>query len=280
MGVCLIDDNFEELRLNYYDNEKIKEEKADKAKKKFIKGQQIITVNKFQLDKIKKHKLAKKKTHDINNLGIEKNEEILLLSSTKKERARTESGQCNESKVVISATLTKKYDIINYPKDVLHLINKIRNNPESFISDVETAITNIKNYKNKLIYSGNMKIYLNKGEKMFKEAIEYLKKTKSMKPLTMNKDIGIDMPTEEEYYSDIDFFKKKILGQRKTKKIERYYREAIKDPYTGVLMMIVDDTIKNQGEKRITILDPLLQKVAINCKMYGNRFLAFLTFSK
>ena len=32
MGVCLIDDNFEELRLNYYDNEKIKEEKADKAK--------------------------------------------------------------------------------------------------------------------------------------------------------------------------------------------------------------------------------------------------------
>ena len=171
MGVCLIDDNFEELRLNYYDNEKIKEEKADKAKKKFIRGQQIITVNKFQLDKIKKHKLAKKKTHDINNLGIEKNEEILLLSSTKKERARTESGQCNESKVVISATLTKKYDIVNYPKDVLHLINKIRNNPESFISDVETAITNIKNYKNKLIYSGNMKIYLNKGEKMFKEAI-------------------------------------------------------------------------------------------------------------
>ena len=38
--------------------------------------------------------------------------------------------------------------------------------------------------------------------------------------------------------------------------------------------------IKNQGEKRITILDPLLNNIFINCKMYGKKFLAYLTFSK
>ena len=115
---------------------------------------------------------------------------------------------------------------------------------------------------------------------MFKEAIDYLKKTKSMKPLTFNQDIKIEMPTDEEFNKDKDIFKKKILKEKKIKNIERYYREAIKDPYVGVLMMIVDDTIKNQGEKRITILNPILSNIFINCKMYGNNFLAYLTFSK
>ena len=278
MGVCLINDNFEDLRFDFYDKEREEEEKAKRAKQQYKKSQQVIKVDKFQLEKIKKQKLLKKKTHDINNLGIEKNEEILLLSSTKKNKAKTESGHLNESKLF--SLRSRKYDIVNYPKDVFELINKIRNKPESFIEDIERSLTNIKKYKDKLIYNGNIKIYLNKGEKMFKEAIDFLKKTKSMKPLAFNQEIGIDMPTEEEFNKDKDFFKKKILKEKKIKNIERYYREAIKDPYTGVLMMIVDDTNKNQGEKRITILNPILSKISINCKMYGNKFLAYLTFSK
>jgi len=248
MGVCLINDNFEELRFNYYDKERALEEKANKAKKKFLKGQQIITVNKFQLDRIKKQKLLKKKTHDINNLGIEKNEDVLLLSS-KKDRAKTESGHIIESKRISETLRSKKYDIINYPKDVFELINKIRNNPESFIKDIENAITNIQKYKNKLIYNGNIKIYLNKGEKMFKEAIECLRKTKSMKPLEFNKEIGIEIPSEEEYKNDKDIFRKKILKESKIKNIEKYYMEAIKGSYTLALMMIFDDTIQMKEKK-------------------------------
>ena len=281
MGVCLINENFEDLRFSYYDNERAKEEEKENAKNKFMKGQQIITVNKFQLEKIKKQNLIKKKSHEAKNLGIEKNEPILLQSSAKKDRAKTDSMNCSDSKVFISATLkTKKYDIINYPKDALELINKIRNNPKCFIKDVETAMTNIKRYDNKIIYNGNVKIYLNGGEKMFKEAIDVLSKTQSMKPLTVKKDLEIEMPTEEEFMNDKDIFKKKILNKKKNQNIERYYREAIKDPYVGVLMMIVDDTSKNQGEKRITILNPLLNNIYINCKMYGKKFLAYLTFSK
>ena len=44
-------------------------------------------------------------------------------------------------------------------------------------------------------------------------------------------------------------------------------------------MMVVDDTYKNQGEKRITILDPNLKNISINCGSYG-KFLAYFTFSK
>ena len=66
MGVCMINDNLEELRFNYYIKEKEKQEEKEKAKEKFMRGQQIITVNKFQLEKIKKQNIIKKKTHEVN----------------------------------------------------------------------------------------------------------------------------------------------------------------------------------------------------------------------
>ena len=275
MGVCLINDNFEELRFDY-DEEKAEKEKTKKSRQKFINGQKVIKINEIEIEKIKKQKLLKKKTHDIKNLNISTNTSIIILGTQK---AKTETNSENRL-LATQISKSKKYDIINYPKDVLELINKIRNNPQSFVNDIETAMTNIQKYKNRLIYNGKIKVTLNKGEKMFKEAIESLHKAKSMNPLTLNKEIEIEMPTDEEYKKDKEIFKKKILNKKKVNNIERYYREAIKDPYTGVLMMIVDDTSRNQGEKRITILDPLLKKISINCKMYGKKFLAYLTFSK
>ena len=194
--------------------------------------------------------------------------------------AKTETNNNSESRLFISATIkSKKYDIINYPKDVLVLINKIRKNPKSFVKDIEYAISMIETRNNKYIYNGNVRVYLNKGKTMFLEAIKYLNEINSMDDLIYNEDISIELPNEKEF-NDVNFFKNKIITQRKIKKIERYYREAIKDPYTGVLMMVVDDTSKNQGEKRKTILDPNLNKVGIKCKFYGKKFLAYLTFGK
>ena len=283
MGVCVFTEGFEELNFNY-DYTKAEEDKALKEKQqlvKYIENQRIITVNKFQLEKIKNKNLLKKKTLD-KKLHIVNSDSILLLRTSKKFLTKTETNNHSESRLFISPTIkSKKYDIINYPKDVLDLINKIRQNPKYFVQDVEYAINLIQKYKNKLIYNGNIKVYLNKGEKMFKEAIQILNETKGMNNLILNDDISIELPSEKEFNNDANnFFKNKILSQRKIKKIERYYREAIKDPYTGVLMMIVDDTSKNQGEKRKTILDPNLNKVGIKCRFYGNKFLAYLTFGK
>lgn len=282
MGVCILPENFEELNFDY-DYKKAEEEKALKEKEKlnkYIQSQRIITVNEFKLEKIKQKKLLKKKTLD-KKLHIINSDSILLLSSNKKLLAKTETNNHSESRLFLSATIkSRKYDIINYPKDVLELINEIRKNPKGYIKNVEEAITFIQKYKNRLVYSGNIRVYLYKGEKMFKEAINYLKNTKPMNNLILNEDISIELPNEKEFNNDCNYFKNKIIKERKIKNIERYYREAIKDPYTGVLMMIVDDTDKNQGEKRKTILDPNLNKVGIKCRFYGNKFLAYLTFGK
>ena len=279
MGVCLVPENFEEL---IYNEEEQKERKVLKERKRldrYVQSQRIIRANKLQIEKIKKKNLIKRQTLD-KRLDIVNNDSILLLSSTKKHLAKTETNNLSESKIFFSGTMkSKKYDIINYPKDVLELVNKIRQNPKSFITDVENAIPFIETYKNKLIYNGNTRVYLNQGKKIFLEAIQCLNETKAMNDLSLNEEISIELPNEKEV-NDNDFFKNKILSQRKIKKIERYYREAIKDPYVGVLMMVVDDTNKNQGEKRKTILDPNLNKVGIKCKLYGNKFLAYLTFGK
>ena len=279
MGVCLVPENFEEL---IYNEEEQKERKVLKKKERldrYVQSQRIIRANKLQIEKIKKKNLIKRQTLD-KRLDIVNNDSILLLSSTKKHLAKTETNNLSESKIFFSGTMkSKKYDIINYPKDVVELINKIRQNPKSFITDVENAIPFIETYKNKLIYNGNTRVYLNQGKKIFLEAIQCLNETKAMNDLSLNEEISIELPNEKEV-NDNDFFKNKILSQRKIKKIERYYREAIKDPYVGVLMMVVDDTNKNQGEKRKTILDPNLNKVGIKCKLYGNKFLAYLTFGK
>ena len=100
MGVCLIPENFEEFRSNY-DYEKEEEKKALKKKEKmerFIQSQRIIRANKFQIEKIKKKNLMKRQTLD-KRLDIVNNDSILLLSSTKKHLAKTETYNLNESKI-------------------------------------------------------------------------------------------------------------------------------------------------------------------------------------
>ena len=244
MGVCLVPENFEEL---IYNEEEQKERKVLKERERldrYVQSQRIIRANKLQIEKIKKKNLIKRQTLD-KRLDIVNNDSILLLSSTKKHLAKTETNNLSESKIFFSGTMkSKKYDIINYPKDVVELINKIRQNPKSFITDVENAIPFIETYKNKLIYNGNTRVYLNQGKKIFLEAIQCLNETKAMNDLSLNEEISIELPNEKEV-NDNDFFKNKILSQRKIKKIERYYREAIKDPYNDIVMMIVDDTNKN-----------------------------------
>ena len=281
MGVCILPEDFQEI-IDYDGYMKIEEEKESKKKERivrYINSQRIISVNKFKIEKIKKQNLLKKKTHD-KKFHIVNSDSILLLNSTKKNLAKTETNNQSDSRLFFSPTIKSKYDIINYPKDVHKLINDIRKDPKSFVEKVESAIPFIQKHKDKLIYNGNVRVYLNKGQTMFSEAIKCLNDTKPMGDLILNEDISIDLPNDNEYNTNENFFKNKILSERKIKKIERYYREAIKDPYTGVLMMIVDDTSKNQGEKRKTILDPNLKKLGIKCRFYGNKFLAYLTFGK
>ena len=271
-----IEENFEELKPTFDQNKK-QEAKLKKSKTYLTnaENQTCVRINQITIDKIKKKRIEEKSIQmsiGISSTSNKKNTE------NKEAKSKKETESSNKLKICISNNLPK-YNISNYPQDVFKLINEIRNDPKSFIKDVEKSITLIKKVNDKFIYHGNLKIILNTGEKIFREAISFLEKISPMSSLVFNNDIGIELPNEEEYKNELNHFKKQILNKKKQLKIERYFRDAIKDPYIGVLMMVVDDTCKNQGEKRITILDPNLKNISIKCGNYG-KFLAYFTFSK
>ena len=131
MGVCLIPE-FEELKFSY-DYQKEEEKQALRYKEKVNQNkynQRIIIANKFQIEKMRKRTLDK-------NLSIFSTDYIFLTSSPKNKLTKTEPKGPSKGEIFISSTLkSKKYDIINYPKDVVELINKIRKAPKNFIEDV------------------------------------------------------------------------------------------------------------------------------------------------
>ena len=76
----------------------------------------------------------------------------------------------------------------------------------------------IETYNDKLIYSGYTKVYLNKGKDMFIDEIKSLNETNPMGELIFDENISIKLPNEKEFNEDKDFFKNKILSERKIKK--------------------------------------------------------------
>jgi hypothetical protein len=173
-----------------------------------------------------------------------------------------------------------KYDITNYPIDALALINQIRNDPPKYAEEVEKAISNIKTEQDKLVYAGKLKVLLHKGEVLFREVIQILKNTPHMTPLIFNNDIAIECPRDEIEIKDPKVFQNKIIEKRKQLELNAYFKDAIKDPYISILLMIVDDSINSPGKKRESLLNPEFKYIAITSTMINKVFCAYYTFSK
>ena len=150
-------------------------------------------------DNEKKEEEKKEETqNNLNTLNNNNNRNLNDKSlSIVKEESKEKSSNVNESNLNQNDLKLKsnnqkiKYKIENYPNDALNMINKIRNNPIEFIPEIEEAIKHIKTEQNKLIYSGNLKVALNKGEEIFKETIEILKQIPPMESLIFDNNIAI-----------------------------------------------------------------------------------------
>ena len=138
----------------------------------------------------------------------------------------------------------------------------------------------IKEDSGKLIYSGKLKVALNRGEPLFREVIEILKNTPHLEPLTFNDSIKIECPLVEEEIKDPKVFQNKIIEKKKQVELHAYFKDAIKDPYISTLLMIVDDSGKNAGKKRESLLNPEFKNIAISAIMVHKAFCAYFTFSK
>ena len=163
-----------------------------------------------------------------------------------------------------NSKITSNLKITNYIKKVLYLINQIRKNPKQFADFVLSSQQYIKEFDDKKIFDYKIKVALNEGKKMFLDCAEYLRKLPPMEELTFNDDIVLECPTEPSSIRDMNYFKQKVVEKKENQKIEAYFKDSISEPEISVLLIIVDDAIKNPKKKREAVLNPKFKYIGIS----------------
>ena len=62
--------------------------------------------------------------------------------------------------------------------------------------------------------------------------------------------------------------------------IDVFFKDLVKIPEVSALLMIVDDSYKNAGKKRLALLNKDFKYIGVNSKFIGKTFIAYLAFSK
>ena len=124
----------------------------------------------------------------------------------------------NSSKFYFTTTAeTPKDDFSIY---IFENINKIRENPQSFIEIIEQAKKNIiLDQRGIYIYKSTVKVALSKGLPAFDEAIDFLKQLKPMNKLIFSNELLIESPINEEQIRD-----KKYMNEQINKKSKMEYQ--------------------------------------------------------
>ena len=118
----------------------------------------------------------------------------------------------NTKSNLITKSLKEQKPSDDFSQYMFDQINKIRNNPRSFIEIFKKAKDRIKkDKKGNLYYSGKIKVALYKGNEAFDETISALEKMKPMKPLLYKKNLSIKISGSN--FSDINSYNSlSILG--------------------------------------------------------------------
>ena len=171
----------------------------------------------------------------------------------------------------------------NYSKYLLEQINKIRTDPKSFIGVIEDSIDNIKINKEGTYYykSNKIYVYLNEGESAFNDAIEYLKNCQPMEPLEYSPSLIPELQTTVNEMNNINYLKISIQKMMNDGlKIYSYWRNVIKDPEICFLLMIVDDSDKSKGMKRVDILNPKMKYIGLSSVEIDKKFMNYIVLSE
>ena len=184
--------------------------------------------------------------------------------------------------------ISKNQKYLNYPERIIDIINTIRQDPISYADVVIDSMKNIvednnkdDSTKNKIIYKKKVKVALTRGKPAFLEAAEHLRNTEPLPPLEFVPEICIPLPEDELDMKDTNFLKKKVIELRKEGiNIDIFYKDLVKIPEVSALLMIVDDSGRNAGKKRQTLLDKDVKYIGVNSKFVGKTFIAYLSFVK
>ena len=181
----------------------------------------------------------------------------------------------NKSPNYLDPNVTPSDDFSKY---IFTKINSLRENPQSFIPEIQKAKKNIHLDKSGIIiYKSIVKVALYKGDSAFDEAIEFLKKTEPMKKLIYNPDFVIDLPKNEK-----DIISGDYLGNQIKIKIENgfdiksFWKDIVKDKETSFILTVVDDSGKSTGNKRRDILNKNNKYIGISSIKIGKSFACYV----
>ena len=221
--------------------------------------------------------------HDINeDFENLKNQGWQIPSSSRENFTSIEK---NEQKS-LDDNISKNEKYADYPKNMLNLINKIRQDPKSYAEVIENSIQNILEIQSdnekdpKYIYKKKVKVALSRGEPAFTEAAEDLRNKTPLPPLELKKEICVSLPEKEEDIKDSSYLREQVKILRETTKVDVFFKDLIKIPEVSALLMVVDDSTKSPGKKRQAVLNPDYKYIGITSKFIGKTFVAYFTFSK
>ena len=268
------------LEENNNNNIKINKDNNDNNKNIIIENP-IIKINNTpqKLD-------IMKKTKDNKNI---------LKSIKKEEKEEKEEKMTNKNSVSVSSVISvsKKND---YNTRIVDYINKLRTNPKEYakfiLSNVQYIYKRVKiiaddltgqnEEKVEFYFKKKVKIELFKGEIAFIEAAKYLSDLNPLNELEIKEEIKINIlpEKEEDIINDKIVIKNQLNEIKKKFNISAFFKDNVKNPEIGLMLMIIGDYKNSQNKKRNAILNPDYKYIAVNSKFIGDKFVSYFTFSK
>ena len=179
--------------------------------------------------------------------------------------------------------LTKYNSCTNYPKEMLDILNSIRQDPNTYANFIEDSME----YINETVEKGNktyyykkqLKVGLNKGEPGFRDAAKELKTRDPCQKLEFKNDLCIPLPSSVSDLQNKNYFKNQIANIRANRRVDAYFKDMIKNPEVSALLLMVDDNEKSCGKRREVILRKDIKYVGISAGDVGGTFVAYFVFS-
>ena len=287
MGACECENPME---FGYEVNSTIKDKEKEKEKIEpypGIKKEDFIRNLKFNDDNkndfmnmAQKNEEIKEKyiqTSENNNITDLENKGVNALKERIEIKNNDPNTENENMNYIFTTTVQRPKD--DFSEYIFDNINKIREDPQSFIKVIEQAKKNIiLDKKGIFIYKSTVKVALSRGVPAFDETINFLKNLKPMQKLIFSNELLMEYPINEEQIKDKKYMNDQInIKVQNGIPIKSFWRDIIKDPQTCLILMIVDDTGVNSGKKRNDILDPNMQCIGIVSKKIGKSFASYIT---
>ena len=270
------------IKINNRNNQN-KEETKDETNKKIIISEQLKQTN--------------------NNTSIKseiKNPEKIDLFQINQKPNNINNNSNNihtkeKNDISINSIISSFYKN-DYNTRMVDLINKLRTNPKEYakviLSNIQyiqkrvkiTAddITGQNEEKEEIFFQKKIKVELYRGEIAFFETAEFLQKLKPLKELIVKEEIKMNLlpETEEQIRNDKLLIKNQLDEIKKRFNISAFFKDNLKNPEIGLMLMIIGDNKNSQNKKRNALLNPNYKYIAINSKFIGDKFVSYFTFSK